>query len=1184
MAQLISGTTIAGYTAIHAGNLSAHSIATTSYVTTQINNLINGAPGALDTLNELAAALGNNASFSTSVTTSLAGKLSLSGGTMTGQILFQTASLSNGFRWDVNSDAAGITFKNTGDGDNNSYFNFFTEDNGNEYFKFSHNHYANGSKDWIDIKDGVIRTNGDIYVNASQSGTRSAGTNELINGSRVWHAGDFSSTNISNWNTAYGWGNHASAGYLTGITSAQVTNALGYTPYNSTNPNSYITNTNSYYYVNAGAGYGIGFWNTSPDTYGITMGTTSTYGSIYNNSEYYLVLSMRNGGGRGVMFRSDNGIYFQATGGGDIFTRGPIYPGYNNSSAGGQSTYYIYANTDNAGLRTNGSWLVNGNIYWGNQGVWLTDWLNQNVKTNASPSFNELYIDGKYSRFGSSSNWDSGSLNGSNSTITNVHFQGHSDFWIGAGNTRWYTSIASGHHDLLINTMQSGGGNVRGITFTASSGGASVYRLGRWHSGTSSATNYLNLDGRLSVGIADHTYSLPSAMLYVKGSTDGGDVLAVDGVNGRLFTVTDSVLDTIYSVNTIAGLPILEILANNTVKIGKYGANSITISNSRIAINSDTVDTNFPFYVSDRSTSSSRYILANPGMGFNLADNYAQLQLYGPAGAYIDFVTSAVDMAGRIIWASGAFSVTGNMSWGGATLSGAVWNGTAISDSYISSASTWNTAYNKRPTAISFSGSSTKTLTLTQGDGSTLTASFTDTDTNTDAQTLSISGNTLSISGGNSVTLSSSGMSQATADGRYLYYRGINAETDFQRFQDSVGEVRFDQINNYNTLSNPPGGYNYGGVLSMRGDNFGFQLWGSHTGDFFFKTQWSDDQYIGWRRVMDTTNYPYASNMNQYVRTSDSVTFTNVYNYGWFRNYNNNEGLYNQANANHFYSRGGSRWGLTGNGGNIYLEFRSNHESTLRGVVYADTSNQIGFLNNGEGWTFRTNSSNNAFVHGTDLTINADGAGYSNIHMNDGDEGSRTIHCNSNRIGFLNQSSSWGAYLDDGNNWYADGSMRAPIFYDSENTAFYMDPSGGSNIRNLYIGDSGSSWSDPGGWGTQVIFSNGPHTKLVLQARTPGIEAGMYVHTPGSVYIGSYTSHDVNLMRAGSRRMLIADGYIYSDVYMEAAGSMRAPIFYDSNNTSYYADFGSSGTSISMNGGITTHCSRRFCFIKARCI
>lgn len=44
-------------------------------------------------------------------------------------------------------------------------------------------------------------------------------------------------TKQANWDTAYGWGNHASAGYLTGITSGQVTTALGYTPENSANKN-----------------------------------------------------------------------------------------------------------------------------------------------------------------------------------------------------------------------------------------------------------------------------------------------------------------------------------------------------------------------------------------------------------------------------------------------------------------------------------------------------------------------------------------------------------------------------------------------------------------------------------------------------------------------------------------------------------------------------------------------------------------------------------------------------------------------------------------------------------------------------------------------------------------------------------------------------------------------------------
>ena len=37
--------------------------------------MVNGSPGALDTLNELAAALGNDANFSATITNSLAGKV-----------------------------------------------------------------------------------------------------------------------------------------------------------------------------------------------------------------------------------------------------------------------------------------------------------------------------------------------------------------------------------------------------------------------------------------------------------------------------------------------------------------------------------------------------------------------------------------------------------------------------------------------------------------------------------------------------------------------------------------------------------------------------------------------------------------------------------------------------------------------------------------------------------------------------------------------------------------------------------------------------------------------------------------------------------------------------------------------------------------------------------------------------
>ena len=60
--------------------------ATTQYVTTALANMVDSAPSTLNTLNELAAALGDDANFSTTVTNSIATKLPLAGGTMTGTI------------------------------------------------------------------------------------------------------------------------------------------------------------------------------------------------------------------------------------------------------------------------------------------------------------------------------------------------------------------------------------------------------------------------------------------------------------------------------------------------------------------------------------------------------------------------------------------------------------------------------------------------------------------------------------------------------------------------------------------------------------------------------------------------------------------------------------------------------------------------------------------------------------------------------------------------------------------------------------------------------------------------------------------------------------------------------------------------------------------------------------------
>ena len=69
-------------------------LATTAFVTTAVSNLVDSAPGTLNTLNELAAALGDDASFSTTVTNSIAAKLPLAGGTMTGDIAMGNNDIS----------------------------------------------------------------------------------------------------------------------------------------------------------------------------------------------------------------------------------------------------------------------------------------------------------------------------------------------------------------------------------------------------------------------------------------------------------------------------------------------------------------------------------------------------------------------------------------------------------------------------------------------------------------------------------------------------------------------------------------------------------------------------------------------------------------------------------------------------------------------------------------------------------------------------------------------------------------------------------------------------------------------------------------------------------------------------------------------------------------------------------
>jgi hypothetical protein len=78
----------------------------------------------------------------------------------------------------------------------------------------------------------------------------------------------------------------------------------------------------------------------------------------------------------------------------------------------------------------------------------------------------------------------------------------------------------------------------------------------------------------------------------------GSGVFTVDGTSGRLFQIDDSLSGSLFSVNTAAGLPLMEGFSDNTVRIGQFGQKALFVSQSMVGFGTET-----PIYKADISGS-----------------------------------------------------------------------------------------------------------------------------------------------------------------------------------------------------------------------------------------------------------------------------------------------------------------------------------------------------------------------------------------------------------------------------------------------------------------------------------------------------------------------------------------------------------------------------------------------------
>lgn len=113
-----------------------------------------------------------------------------------------------------------------------------------------------------------------------------------------------------------------------------------------------------------------------------------------------------------------------------------------------------------------------------------------------------------------------------------------------------------------------------------------------------------------NVGIGTNTQN---AKLHINSTASGATLIRADGTNGTLFSVVDDLSDSLMSVNNSAGLPVLEVFADDRIIAGQYGANDFVLVNNKLGLGTNNPNKQLTFAQTNDDAIQIRRITVGSG-------------------------------------------------------------------------------------------------------------------------------------------------------------------------------------------------------------------------------------------------------------------------------------------------------------------------------------------------------------------------------------------------------------------------------------------------------------------------------------------------------------------------------------------------------------------------------------------